>query len=422
MNKIFRSPVVAVILLTTLFAAARETEDTRTRIFDERFTTLKVQVQDDFYAPPIIMLGSNRHILVSFDEPGDERSYLRYSLTHCDENWQPDGLLESEYLDGFNEADVNDYAFSQATFRHYINYRILIPSEDMNPLVSGNYLLKVYPEDDSDKTLLQARFSISEERVRLEGDVTTQTDLGSNTDRQQLNMHVITGDYPVRDPYQDIIVTVEQNGVEQSAAAGVKPLRMEPGRLIYEHIPGLIFPAGNEYRRFETVRTDFAGMNIESNAYENDGYTATLKTDKERANRPYIFDRTQHGRYKIDDYNSTDPDLGADYVLTRFSLDFPRVMNGDVYVDGEFTHHLADDSCKMTYNEQTGLYELEMMLKQGSYNYQYVARNTEGLLTPALIEGNHYETSNEYTVKIFQKVPGQRYTRLIGTATFLSNQ
>lgn len=45
--------------------------------------------------------------------------------------------VESEYIDGFNIADIEDYALSQATTVHYVNYRLSIPNRDMSPMLSG---------------------------------------------------------------------------------------------------------------------------------------------------------------------------------------------------------------------------------------------------------------------------------------------
>ena len=94
---------IIVSVLPVLLPAMAVAEDTRTQIFDPSFKTLKVQVEGDFFSPPVIMLGTDRRITISFDEMGDDRSYLRYTLTHCDERWQPSGLLDSEMLDGFKD-------------------------------------------------------------------------------------------------------------------------------------------------------------------------------------------------------------------------------------------------------------------------------------------------------------------------------
>ncbi|MCH5327114.1 MAG: DUF5103 domain-containing protein, partial [Duncaniella sp.] len=60
-------------------------------------------------------------------------------------------------------------------------------------------------------------------------------------------------------------------------------------------------------------------------------------------------------------------------------------------------------------------YELSLLLKQGAYNYQYlyVAPGSErGESGP--VEGNYFQTVNEYTVKVYHRPRGGRYDRLVG--------
>lgn len=392
--------------------------DTATGIFAPCFRTLKVQVRDDFFAPPVIRLGDTRMpLIVSFDELGDEHRYLRYGLEHLTPEWAPSDLLPSEYASGFNEGRVEDYAYSQNTFRHYVNYRIAIPSQELSPLISGNYLVRVWDEENPDSTLLQARFSVSEGIGTIAGEASHITDRGQAGEYQQLSFTYSPGDFEVRDPFTDLQAIVVQNS-DPYTAVSVKPLRVQGRSIVYEHTPALIFPAGNEFRRFETTRTDYTGMHIARNVVENGAYSAWVDTDGGRADGSYQYDRTQYGRFKVDEYNATDPDLGADYLLTRFTLDFPRVMNGDVYIDGEFTHHRLDDSTRMNWDEETHTYTLPLLLKQGSYNYRYVlcGRNPADRPDPAPIEGNFYETRNEYTVYIYYTPPGARYSRLLNVA------
>lgn len=398
--------------------AARAQSDTQTRVFDPQFRTLKVQVDGNFMAQPVISLGGPDQVCVSFDELGDDRSYLRYSLVHCDADWQLSSLLESEVLDSFNEDEVDDFGFSAGVFRHYVNYRVCVPNERMRPLVSGNYLMRVYREGEPDSPVLQARFSVSEDAVRVTGQASSITDRGTNDRWQQLSMDINTGRYQVNDPYNELIIKVYQNGVDMTPAQPLRPLRTEPGRLVYEHNPGLVFPAGNEFRRFETVRTDYAGMHVAENRYDGDGYTVTLTEDSGRADRPYTYDRTQYGRFKVDEYSATDPDLGADYVQTLFTLDFPQVTNGDVLLDGEFARSLPENERVMRYDPATGKYTASLLLKQGSYNYRYGARlrgRQDSPLDFSLVEGDHYETQNEFTVNVYHRPPGARYDRLVGS-------
>lgn len=205
---------ILLSFLSVVFGAFAE--DTQNGTFDPDFRTLEVKVEGYDMYPPIINIDSRDRIVVSFDEIGDERSYLRYSLVHCDAMWQPSGLVESEFLEGFNQGDVEDYEYSDATTVHYIHYRIVLPNEQMRFTVSGNYLLRVYRENDPDKTLVQARFSVSENAVKIYGEATSRTDIDYNDRHQQLNFVVDVEREPIHNIYTDLKVVVSQNGREDN--------------------------------------------------------------------------------------------------------------------------------------------------------------------------------------------------------------
>ncbi len=67
----------------------------------------------------------------------------------------------------------------------------------------------------------------------------------------------------------------------------------------------------------------------------------------------------------------------------------------------------------MKYNEKEGAYIASVILKQGYYNYQYVFVD-DSIRTPdiSFIEGNHYETENEYVVLVYHKGFGSRFDKL----------
>ena len=66
------------------------------------FRSLQIKVNGDDQLPPVIVLDSDDHIEIAFDELADERRYLRYRLMHCDALWNPSRLVEQEFLDGNN--------------------------------------------------------------------------------------------------------------------------------------------------------------------------------------------------------------------------------------------------------------------------------------------------------------------------------
>ena len=98
---------IAVVIMNVATYAS-DIEDTRTRTFDPAFRSLLVRLDGNYMFPPIITFVNDDHITISFDELKDVRSYLRYTLVHCDADWKPSGLVDSEFVDGFNYADIED--------------------------------------------------------------------------------------------------------------------------------------------------------------------------------------------------------------------------------------------------------------------------------------------------------------------------
>ena len=422
MKQRFFTILVSVMLLS-MSSFATDVDDTMNGIFDSRYKTLQVKVEGNDYAPPVITLGTNDRIIISFDELSEEHSYLRYSLVHCNANWQPSGLVDSEFVDGFNLGDVDEYEYSQLTKVHYVHYTIALPNDEVRFTVSGNYLLRVFPENDPENILLQARFMVSEAKAMIGASVTSRTDVDYNGAHQQLSLELDASKLNVQDMYNDLKVVVSQNSRVDNEIVLEKPLRVSLNKAYYEHLSPLVFKAGNEYRRMETVSVTYPGMHIEEVGYHEPYYYQILETDKLRSIGQYLYDQTQFGRFTIREYNSSQSDIEADYVMTHFSLELPEQYEYGIFLDGDFTHRRFDPESRMVYNRATGLYEKALLLKQGAYNYQYLAvpiGSMTGATAP--IEGDFYETVNEYLIKVYYHRPGERYDRLVGVAVIYSGK
>lgn len=407
--------ILLAAILTTLAAESRD--DTMTGRFDERIRTLRVSPDGNPSGPPVLVLGSQDRLVFSFDELAEDRSYMRYRIIHCTADWRRSDLVGSEYLPGFNEAAVDDYELSRSTTVHYVNYRIVIPNDEMAPLISGNYLLQVYREDDPERTVAQWRFMVSEQTAPVSATLTSRTDRDYNDRHQQLQLTVDAEGLDGIDIFNDLIVVVSQNGRCDNEVALGRPLRLSGRKAVYEHQPELIFEAGNEYRRFETVSVNNPSMRVAGVTYFQPYYHHILETDASRADAPYSYDEDQDGRFVVREYNSTESDVEADYTVVHFSLDYPETPSVMIFVDGDLTDRRFDDSALMKYNRETGRYETAMLLKQGAYNYQYLAVPRGALRGyTSYVEGDKYQTVNHYTVKVYVRQPHARYDRLVGVA------
>jgi hypothetical protein len=69
----------------------------------------------------------------------------------------------------------------------------------------------------------------------------------------------------------------------------------------------------------------------------------------------------------------------------------------------------------MDYNAEKGVYEKAIMIKQGFTNFQYVIADSQGKVDEEnAVNGNYYQTENNYFVLVYYRENNQRYDRIIG--------
>lgn len=405
------------LALISMATSAQGRVDTRVHIFDSNVRSLKVCLANNMYVPPVLMMGGDDRLIVNFDYLDYDVHYLRYSVTHCNADWQPSQLVESEYVSGFNYADIDDYEQSEATYVHYYNYQFMLPNADMDFLVSGNYLLTVYEQDDPDKILFQTRFSVCEGAVSVFPQVTSRTEVEYNNRFQQVSFEVRYKPNQIKDPYSELTCVITQNSRQDNEVIVKRPMMVGVDHVTYDHNRDLIFPAGNEFRRFETVNAHNINMGVQAIRYYDPMYHAVLMADEPRAELQYLYDQTQFGRFTIRNAEAYGENaLEADYMITHFTLDTNGKLNGgNVWLYGEFNEGYPASQAIMKYDAASGCYTADVLLKQGAYNYLYLwVPDGTSVGQTSRIEGDHYETVNEYLVKVYDRPMGERYDRLVG--------
>ncbi|MDR1344508.1 MAG: DUF5103 domain-containing protein [Tannerellaceae bacterium] len=388
----------------------------RTGIHGGAIQTLKVGIAGETLSDPVIGLNGGKQIEINFDAMEQNFNRFAYSIEHCDAAWNPSQLSPVEYLDGFQGLTLNDFANSSATTVQYTNYRLLLPNDEVKLKLSGNYAVNIYRENEPDRILLTACFSVVEPLVNISAEVTGNTLTDFNNEHQQVDFYVDCNNLAVAHPQTDLKLFVYQNGRMDNAAGDIKPTTILNKRLSYDRNRALIFEAGNEYRRIEFLSHAYNGMGVDDISFHNPFYHLTLRTDPPRARRAYSYDEDQNGRFMIRCSRCNDPDTEADYDIVHFALQSEYIPDGDVYLQSNIYNNVLDEKSRMEYNFDAGAYEKALLLKQGNYNYQYIFLPDSGTRgETALFEGNYYQTENEYSIFVYYRPFGARYDRLVGT-------
>lgn len=359
---------------------------------------------------------------ISFDELSHDARMYSYTVLHLNSDWTPSGLNSYEYLRGYTTADIDDYALSINTQQSYTNYRFTFPHDDMQLLVSGNYVLLIYEDGDEQNVVAQVCFSVVEPLAGIEVKQRGNTDKEYNGRYQQLDIDVNTTNLDIRSP-QDIKLVVRQNNRLDNEVVMTKPTYVEPHRLRYVNQSSLIFEGGNEFRHFDTYSTYYAGYHVDKIRYSQGEYHAILELDEERgimssgAGReglPYLTENDANGQWVVNCEKSDEVDTDAEYMWVHFYLPVRQpIMNGHVFVGGELFDNQYTAKNRMEYDADQKCYYLSAYLKQGGYDYMYYVAGKEGVTTLPL-EGSHWQTQNEYGIYVYYRPFGGRYDQLVG--------
>ena len=187
---------------------------------------------------------------------------------------------------------------------------------------------------------------------------------------------------------------------------------------LYEHNEKLIFPAGNEYRRFELTDPATPGMGVEEGVYDKGEYHALLYVDKPHLSHSNY--RDENGRYYINTLEGYGTPIEADYVNVHFALATPFREGGTYYLQGDFTGSFSSENA-LDYDAEGGYYFTSRLLKLGLYNYRYLWVPYNSAFISSVAEGDFYETENEYLIYIYHREFGARYDKLVGVHSVSSS-
>lgn len=363
---------------------------------------------------PYRTLNDTTSLILDFDDLSQENHTYTYTLIHCSSTWEPSDIPETEYLIGIPESEIRDYWFSRHALQPYTHYRLTIPNNDIRPILPGNYILYVFLDYDRGQPVLTRRFFLVDPMVDVEATAHRTDNVSQFNTAQEVDFTINYERLPLDDPKRNIKVTVCQNFNWLTAITDLQPRYIQPDRLIYEYDDVNLFLGGSEFRHFDTKNLKYNSDRTREIRFERPLMHVYLLPDEDRSRESYYFIEDLNGRFYIKWDETTNSDLEADYVQVHFSLPYPEKREGgDFYLFGSLTDFGILPRARMTYNDKTAAYECMMLLKQGYYNYQYVFFDSS-LNRPvfSLVDGNHYETENDYYIFVYYKDIRERFERL----------
>lgn len=383
----------------------------RNEIYNQRITSLKVTAADRWQSMPVALMGER--VRIDFDDMTHDYQRYNYKIEHCDADWSvSQNLFTRDFLQGFNgEQTIDDYEQSLNTNHLYTHYSLTLPNEHFRLTMSGNYKVTVYADDDESRPVFTACFMIVDTRMHVGMSVDGNTDIDIYHSHQQVTLSVDYGDVRVTDPGKQVKTVILQNGRWDNAVVDARPNYVSADGLQWLHNRQLIFDGGNEYRKFEMLDLDHPTMGLDSLKWDGNEMHAYVMADLPRPS--YVYDESAMGAFYIRNSDNIDNNSLSDYAWVHFFLKTPR-QQGDVYINGAWTNDSFLPPYRMEYDERSGGYRAQVLLKQGYYSYQYLVVGQDGTTRPVATEGNFYQTQNRYQALVYFRGTSDRTDLLLG--------
>ncbi len=391
------------IILVFLFVFCLKT-------FSQNIKSIQLRPLQENNFSAIVPLGTVLEL--SFDDLDNDDKQYQYKIQHMTHDWQPSRLLSSQYIDGFDQNNINTVTNSFNTFQGYTHYTVQIPNQNSVITKSGNYLISVLNDDD--EVVFTKRIVLFENEVTVGVNVSRSRNAKELQTQQTVEFVVSHPKLRINNPAQEVNVVVLKNENWDESISGIQPTFFQQNVLRYSYNTTTNFWGGNEYLNFDTKVLRNRSLNVvkieRKDIFHHYLYPSDVKTFE-----IYRYNPDINGQFSLRTLEGNDTATEADYAMMHFTLLAKEPFyDKDVYVYGAFNNFQIEEENKLIYDGTNNAYFGNILLKQGFYNYSYVTVDKYNKIDRNEIMGSFFETENQYKVLIYFKAMGALFDRVVG--------
>ena len=416
-----------LLILVAFFSIKLNAQQNPDQIFDSTIHTVIVSPAGKPLAAPILSLNNGGMLHISFDDFKAQYEDYFYSIELMDSAWQKTDLNEFNYVRGFNQIRISNYAVSSMSAQNYFHYQFDFPNVNCRPTMSGNYIFKVYKGGNRQSPVFTKRFYVVEELAFVNASIQEPFDGAISNTHQKINVNVDVKNIPSFQNNQITIKVIQNNRYNDAKSASMADF-IRGTVLVYNNETTFLFPGGKEARWLDLQNLSLRSDRVEAIQFIDKRTHIFVKPDFSRNDLLYARYKDLNGGFLIMNTESLISETQNDYAKVHFyyvTKQHNALLDKKVYLSGALTNNSLDKDSEMIFNVEKGVYQKTLLLKQGYYSYNYILRDRNdpnNMDDYGETEGDHTETENEYTILVYYHTPGTLNDQLIGFTTFNTGQ
>lgn len=363
---------------------------------------------------PVYELGSSQRLNLSFDLLETDSRQLSISFTHHNPDWSESNLSEEFYKEGFFELYIPVGNLNTGARPNYRTYEYTFPNDDVELLVSGNYMLRV-EDSDSGNFLFSVPFFVTENEGSIVSEVET-----INVPREEGRISHVPGSiYEVPDyiqtPQFDLEFYYTQNQFWGRSKEADELDTSTEGEVSFE------------VSREEAFTGDYEFQFLSLTSLSQQAPQIFAYDPAEIPPRVVLYEDDQGfsaSRNRVPASRLGRPEFSADAryanVHFRFNPSSQIPSNANVYLVGDFSNWALRSNYQLRYHPETDRWRTNGIIKTGTYAYKYVLLENNRIRDLAL-DDSYTRSQQEYHAFVYYRDPDRFYYRLLQTNNFFEN-
>ena len=364
--------------------------------------SLQYYVNNDVTKLPVIRMDSRDKLTINFEIESLHEPAFSIKFKFCDSDWEPyDNIL----LEGIGENthyNINLNRLPTTTDGAEYYYSEKYPNRDVKFNNSGKWMFFITDSYDEDIIYEWGKFYVVENIVELNTDYQKwrrEGSISSNNANDRVinlktNFTIPDSISPFRVDHLEIVKNFELEYpiiIQKETFSKNRGYEWDGSNNFTFYIRDL--EPGNEYRQINLK---------DKNKYD---YPVTrARFDGIEYSRFYsLGNKDLNGGFRLMDRNN----IYSDYLVAKFEFKPHEKIYDDIFIVGSFTNWEVLPWYKLQMQNDT--YFINIELKRGIYDYQYVAGTLDDETVVDIdwrvFEGNYWETENVYSIFLYYKSP-----------------